>query len=797
MIRNYIKIAWRNIIKHKSYSFINIFGLTIGMASCILIGVYVQDELSYDKFHNDHELIYRITTSVQSQSSPTEHVSLTSRPVIEKIEEFPEVSHTTALVKWNPVLKRGADLFYDDLYFFARDDFFKIFTYKFLSGNPEEALRGTNKIVLTEDMQKKYFGNEDALGQELILNDTSVFYVSAVIQNAPQQSHFDFDFLVSYETLLKSSPIQPFEWLNLGTYAYAKVKEDTQINSLKEKVRPIISENFGEQLKGVGYQADVNLELMSDIYLYSKNTHPVGVLSDIKYVYIFSAVAIFILVLASINFMNLSTSKSMERAREVGMRKVLGSTKRRLVWQFLIESWIICLICLLLSLAIVYFALPLLRDLSGKSIHFSDLITFNNLAVLVSLFIVVGFLAGIYPAFVLSSFRPTTVLKGSFQRNRRGICVRKSLIVVQFVVSIGMLIGAVVANQQLEYMLNEDTGFTTENILVVRGQRLNQAQKKRFETIKEELSQIGGVYSVSASGSIPGKQTSELITSGEGLPETESKALHVLPVDYEFLDVYGLQLIEGRNFSREYPSDAGEAVLINKAAVDKLGYVSINEAMGKEISFANRKGRIIGVVSDFNYFSLKQPLTPMVFFMSPQSMSYFSVKYEEGKLNQVRKEVSNIWESFFPGYQFDYTLLKDDFEQQYVMEKKMNTILIIFTSLAIIIAGLGLYGLVSFTILLKTKEIGVRKVLGASEKSILYLLTQEFGILIIISYIIGTPLAWYLLEQWLQEFANRIHPGATSFLLVALIILVVTAFTISTLTIKAARKNPVISLRSE
>ena len=799
MLKNHFKIALRTLKKHKGYSFINVAGLALGLACCVLILFFVQDEISFDRFHTNADRIYRVAFNGYAPNSPPDRFAATSRTIGRVLrQEYPdEIEQLVRLSSWDPVVKHKGTYFFDDDFWYAEPEFLKIFTFPLRKGNPETALNDPNTLVMTEAMERKYFGDESALGQSLTLNDTLTFTVTGVMADFPLNSHFTTDFLVSFETLLALRP-ENEDWLALTGYTYLMLHQGVDADAFEAKMSDLVARNFGEVLDNIGLRTELLLQPLTDIYLHSDRGGEIGPTGDVAYIYVFAAIALFVLLIACINFMNLATARSMERAKEVGVRKIVGSSRGMLIRQFLSESVLMCALALVIAIGLIAATLPFFNELADKTISFSTLATPLYVLGLIGTVLLLGLLAGSYPAFLLSSFRSIDVLKGQFRSSRRGVFLRQGLVVFQFAISVALIASTVLVFNQLGFMRNQDLGFKKEQVLVIDAQGLQGSlMVQQYETAKTEFARLPAVQQVSASTQVPGHSSWVQLFTAEGLQENESRRAQVIVIDEDYLDTYQIDLVAGRSFSKDFETDQDEAILINEMAVGNIGWGSPEEAVGKTIDLGGGNRTVVGVVHDYHHNSLKQKLEPMVLVSMPQMFSFFSLRLATDDLSATMAQLEQTWQTLFPGYPFESFFLDVDFDTQYRTEQRLMRIFGIFSGLAILIACLGLFGLAAFTAQQRTKEIGVRKVLGASVPGIVLLLSKEFTRLVLFGVVLAVPAAYFAMDLWLDTFPYRVDISWTVFLVAGLAGLGIAWLTVSYQSIRAALTNPVNALRYE
>ncbi|WP_232541025.1 ABC transporter permease [Spirosoma endbachense] len=807
MIRNYFKIAFRNLKRQKVSTSINIVGLAIGLATCILIMLYVQDELSYDRYNQKADRIVRVSINLRLNGEDINGPTLGPSVAQNLRSEFPEVLQTTRIRnQGGGFVSYGTTSFKEDNLLYADSTFFQVFTIPLLKGNPQRALTEPNTVVLTEETARKYFGNQDPIGKILSFNSAKTPYrITGVVANVPENSHFRFDMLASLASLKEAENIG---WLgSMNFYTYLVLPEKYNYKQLEAKI-PQLAEKYVsvevqkflgislQQFRKKGDDFGVVLQPLTDIHLYSKggDLRPGG---DIRYVYVLTAIAVFMLLIACVNFMNLATATAARRSREVGIRKVLGSVKGQLQQQFLIESVLLAMISLLVGILLVGLVLPSFNQLTGKNLALTLFADPFIALKLVAGTVLVGLLAGSYPAFYLASFKPVFVLKGRIMAARKGFNLRSGLVVFQFFVTISLIIATVTADRQLRYMQSQKVGFDREQILVIQNTYMLRNNEAVF---RDKIIQHPQVIRGSISGDVPVGSTSG--NNSAVMPkEDPDKGVvsRLYNVDYEYIPTLGMPIAQGRNFSKSFPTDSS-AVILNETAVRALGWQK--NPIGKElIGKIDDKGRktfyrVIGVVSDFHFESLRQKIGPLVMFLGRNSGNIL-IKTRTDNLPRFLASLKQDWDSFAVAAPFTYSFLDDRFEQVYLSEQKIEQVLTLFSGLTIFIACLGLFGLATHTAEQRTKEIGVRKVLGASVPSIIALLSKDFLKLILIALVIASPIAWWGMNQWLKDFAYKVEIEWWIFALAGLLAVGIALLTVSFQSIKAALMNPVKSLRSE
>jgi len=808
MFKNYLKIAIRNVQKHKGYAFINIAGLAIGMACCILIVAYIVTELSYDKYNKNADRIYRIAAEV-NMGGFSGLIAVSNTPVGPVLhKDYPEVLNATRIRPLSKRLVKFEDRqFYEDRILYADDSIFDIFTFPMIKGDPKTALVTAYSVVLTEDTAQKYFGHDDPLGKVLKFNNQDDFTVTGVVKNVPKNSHFTFDMLCSFETYFARNKQAGENWFNFDLFTYLLLPENHDYRELEKKFPALIDKYMGKVIKALGGELKYFIQPMTSIHLHSHLDNELSGNSNILYIYIFSAIALFILFIACINFMNLATARSATRAKEVGMRKVIGAHKRELIKQFLGESIIYSFFSLLVALILVQFALPLFRSLSGTELGINYAEMPWLIPGLLGLVLFVGILAGSYPALFLSSFQPANVLKGSLKSGAASKRFRGVLVVAQFIISVTLIIGTGIIVNQLKYMKNTNLNFDKENVIVVR--ITDQKIRQSLDFVKNELKKIPGVISVAASSTVPGQGTSVTPFIPEGFTEDSSQLMENMDADHDFIPALGIKIVKGRNFSTEFGTDKKEAVLINETAVRKFGWdnpvgktIKAPEGEAPEEEGAEGVGvwtikTVIGVVKDFHLASLHKIIMPLYISNIPDYLDTISIKINPENTTNTLSLLKEKWKEIDPFRPFEYSFLEETFDSQYRSDERLSKIFASFTVFAIFIACLGLFGLASFMSEQRTKEIGIRKVLGASVPGIAVLLSKNFLKLVIIANIIAWPISYLVMKNWLQNFAYRTNVSLWTFMLTGALSLCIALLTVSYQSVKASLSNPVNAIKYE
>lgn len=807
MFKNYIKIAWRNLRKNPSYSFINIFGLALGMAVSILILLFIQDELSYDKYHENSDRIYRVSREWFNQNGETSlhlgHVAPPFGPLLE--EDFEAVREAVRFFQINPLVKYRDKAFVEEQFFFADADLFKVFSWEMLKGDPATALTYPDAIVLTRNAARKYFGNEDAMGESLEIEVdgmTFQFQVRGIVKNVPPNSHFQFDFLTSMEPVVQYYGGTEQFMSNYGSNNFATyllLQENYDYKTLQVQLPDFIDKHMGTNSEGVPASENTQLNLwpLTDIHLHSHLDSEIEANGNIEYVYIYTAIAIFILIIACINFMNLSTARSAKRAVEVGLRKVVGADRKSLIRQFIGESVFLAILAMLVAILLVELALPYFNNFVDKNLSLSFIANYYHLFGMMGIVLLVGLIAGSYPAFFLSGFEPSGVLKGTFKAGGIHQKFRSILVVSQFTISVALIVCMGIVHNQLEFMQNKDLGFDKDNIVTLPTS--NQIESN-FRSYREQLLQHPGIVNISVASRVP---SGRLLDAQDGMAEVNGQLQNIdnriadIHVSHNFMKTFGINLVAGRDFNYDLASDSTGAFILNESAVETIGWESPEQAIDKEFHYGSRRGRIIGVVQDFNFESLHQRIAPIVFLIPDNRISQVAVKMVDNRREEVLAFLKDRWSLWRPDYPFTYSFVEESFDEQYASERRLGKVFGYFAFLAVIIACLGLFGLASFTAQQRIKEIGIRKVLGATVSQIVLLLSQRFTMLVLLSIVISVPIAWYAMNSWLAGFAYRIDIPVLTFLWAGGAALIIAWLTVSYQSIKAATVNPVKSLRSE
>ncbi len=805
MIKSYFKIAWRNIIRQKGYSGINIIGLAIGIAGCLLILQYVSFELSYENFHVNKDRIYRVQLDRYDNGKLSTQWAAGAYAVGNSFKDaIPEIEDYVKLVGRDPVITEiNNQPVKIDKVFYTNNSFFRIFTYPLIEGNKEKVLTEPFTAAISETTARILYGTTNAVGKTLRLNRRRDYTITAVFKDAPVNTQLKPDILLSYASFIKivapnNDPETAWQWD--GCLTYLLLRKGADPNAVEKKFVPIVEKYTADEMKRFNAAANYYLEPLTDIHLYSHYIGEPAPNGDGKTTYLLLGIAFFIAVIAWVNYINLATARAVGRAKEVGIRKTVGSQRKQLIIQFLSESALLNAFALVLAIIIVVIAIPGFNRLSGQNLTFSLFNKTNFWLGLIGLFLFGVFFSGLYPAFVLSGFRPIEVLKGKMTATAKGSLLRKGLVVFQFSASLFLLIGTFAVYQQIQYMRKQSLGINIDQTLVVRPPMVltDSIYTQSMNAFKETLHLHTEVKGVTISTSIPGEAVGwnaggiKLV----GTNESTQKQYRVIGMDHDYLEQYGIKLIAGRYFSKDFGTD-DSAVVFNKKGFEQLGLNRPEDAVGKRIDFWGRRYTIVGVTENFHQQSLREAIEPLIFRLIPDVRGYLSIKTPASKASQAVSLVRSSWDKFFPGNTFEYFFLDDHFDQQYKADQRFGQVFGLFSLLAILVACLGLFGLASFTTIQRTKEIGIRKVLGASVLRILKLLYKEFALLLVIAFVVAVPVAWLTIGNWLQGYAFRVNIHWSYFLIPFASILIIALLTVSFQSIKAAIANPVKSLRTE
>lgn len=793
ILSNYLKIACRHMFRHKAFSLINIIGFSVGIACCLLVLMYVSHELNYDRYHREEDRVFRIGQRIQKEAAELETARVAT-PLIPAIKEsFPEVDHAVRfqVATWDNLVERSEKKFYEEWVLIAENELFNVLTIPFIRGNPEKALVRPGTVVITERIAKKYFGNENPLNKTLILWGNPV-EVTGVIQNCPDNTHLRYDIIISLNGFEKVWNLDNWGWT--GFYAYVKLKPHVDPALFEQKIRHVADRYIGAELKEWGESFTFFLQSITSIHLNSSLNMEIASPGNPRDIYIFSIIGFLILLVSCINFTNLTTARSTNRIKEVGIRKVVGAHRVQLAQQFLWESLLVSVISMVISFIVVVAVLPHFNQLTGQDFSFRSLLKPSILLFLLGLSLFAGVVAGSYPAFLLSRFLPVRILKGAAGSTAGGNAIRRFLVVAQFSITIVLLIGTLVVYRQIRFMKNMDLGFDKEQKLIVPGDI-----KERYESVKAEFMKNPSITGAAACWNVPGRLTNLIEARLIGEEEEKAQSMNFYYVDHDFIPEYDIEIVAGRSFQKEIRSDIYESFILNETAVRAFGFSSPEEVLGKKMYEGGSSGigTIIGVTKDFFYKGLQTKVEPLVMQVRPDFFSMISLEVRTDSLKETLRFVEKKWNELQLGRLFSYFFLDEDFNRHYRSEENLGRLYATLTLLALFISCLGLAGLSALSAQQRTKEIGVRKVLGASALSIFFLLLSEITKWVFIANIVAWPGAYFFMHKWLQSFAYRTKIGLWVFVFSAALAFLISVTTVSYQSLRAALANPSDSLRYE
>jgi len=800
MLKNYLKITLRDLKSKKGYFIINLLGLTIGITAFILIVIWIKAETSYDKFHRNTGNIYRVDYLLYEEGILEQHSASGSTGVGKEIKNmFPEVEDYTRFYRTESLVKYGDKTFKERNILYAQSSFFDLFSFPLVEGNPDSSLLAINHAVITEETARKYFGDENPMGKMITIDGASDFEVTGIVKSLPENSHLKFDILLSYENLIKSSRYWDNSWVSERVYSYILLSPGADAEALQSKL-PQIPETFiGEFMKEAFFLLEYKLVKLADIHLHSSVNNELEVNGSYRNVVSLGIIACLVLLIALINYINLATSRSLERAHEVGIRKVSGALKKDLIFQFLTESVILNLLALIVSLSGVLLSLPFFKQVMQSPLQI------NGLMIILLFFLLLLFgslLTGLLPAIYISRFAPGLVLKGKIPTGSKWIIrLKNSLVVFQFTISVILIICTITIYRQVNFMRHHDLGFDMEGLLVIDGPRIIRANSfesymNSLESFKNEIGALSMVTSISGSSNVPGTEIKNSRVFGipvEG--RNTEKRIDIYYIDNQFFNTYGLTLLAGDNFGAAIQEESNK-IILNESALLYFGFENIEGTVGKILRGGDQEVSITGIINDFNQESLKEMPGPIAFFNQPANM-YYTIKANMTGINQLIPELKKIWNTHYPGNPFNYFFLDDFYNEQYRAEQRFSGLFLVSSILAIIIACLGLSGLSAYSITRRTKEIGIRRTNGARISQVMILLTNDFVKWVIIAFVIATPVAWYVMNKWLQNFAYRTELSWWIFVLSGLLALMIALVTVSWQSWRAATRNPVEALRYE
>lgn len=787
MLKNLLKTAIRNLYKNFGYSSLNILGLTLGITSALFLIIYVADEVSYDRYNKNVDRIYRVSSKINEPDDQFTWIVAQIPFGPQVVQDFPEVQSFTRFISFQRTLfKYEEKEFFEENFYYADSTVFDIFSYKFIKGDPKAALLAPNKIVLTEKVANKYFGKADPIGKALIAGDKS-YEVTGIIEDIPTNSHFRFDALASRKNL----PKELGNWGNFGIFTYLLLPENLDVKSFQTKLKEMYPKYMEPIFGKMNIKIEYLLEPISRIHLYSTNAGEPEPTGSISYVYIFSIVALFLILIAAMNYMNLATARSTKRAREVGLRKVVGSRRSSLIIQFLSESTTFTIISLILSIILLALLLPKFNELAGKSFDLSIVYSPTILLSLIGVIVVVGIFGGSYPAFYLSRFSPVTVFKGEITQGSAGSRFRKVLVVTQFAISVAMIVCTLVVFKQINFLKNADQGFDQKDVI---GLQLNRGMIQKFPVLKQALKENPNILSIGTTNTAVGEGSGKVIFKMETDQGMIERGVNFAIVDPDFVETLGIKMLKGRDFQEDMPSDTLIGVIINETLAKRMNWA---DPIGKKVELGEFiKGSVIGVMKDYHQTGMYNQIESLLLIYRTRNNVVYA-KLSDKDIQATIRFIETKWKEVYPDKPFEYTFLSERFNQQFKADEKRGLIFTLFTILAILIACLGLFGLASYMVEQRTKEIGIRKVVGADELIIVRLISREFLTLIIIAIVIAFPIAYYMMSSWLQNYVYRTPLGVMVFILSAIITITLTFLTISYKAYKAAILNPASSLRTE
>lgn len=802
MVKNYLKVALRSLLKNRVFSLINITGLALGIAASLLILQYVNYELSYEDFNANADRIYRLKTNRYEKGALSTEWAAGVVSIGHLLKEnVADVEAYARLTQTGGVFSREDIEFAESKVYFANPDVFKVFDTSILYGDVTTALDEPFSVALSRTTANKYFGRTDVVGETMYFNKDRQIKITAVFEDVPNNSHFKYDILASWSTIAQGQRGEDMNrvWYWDGYFNYVMLNEGVDADAFAKKVDDLIETQWGDEMRDGETWMDFDLQPLSDIHLYSNYMMEAEVNGDGDAVYALLGISFFIIIIAWVNYINLATAKSMERAREVGLRKVLGSLRGQLIRQFLTESFLINLLAVVLAFAIVVLALPSFARLADQPMSLALFTQQGFWIGLAALFLVGTFLSGLYPAMVLSSYKPVDTLKGGTVSSSRGAWLRKGLVVFQFMASVGLIIGTYTVYEQISFMRSQDLGIDIDQTLVINGPSvLDSTYQEKLSAFQDVMKTNSNVENVVVSTGVPGRGVSWNAggIKKQGEPDTEGKQYRVIGIGYDFVETFGMEVIAGRSFDKSY-GDEGSKILFSRSAAKQMGFNNPEDALNTNVDFWGDVYTIVGVTEDYHHTSLKEDYDQLIFRMIPDASGFYSIKYNAANTQEVVRLAEERWAQFFPGNPFEYFFLDDRFSEQYKADQQFGNVFTIFSGLAIFVACLGLFGLAAFMTAKRTKEIGIRKVLGASISSILQLLSTDFMKLIMVSVVLAIPIAYYGMSQWLSGFAFRIDLYWYIFAIPALVVLLIALLTVSFQTLRAAKSNPIDSLRYE
>ena len=799
MIKNYFKIAWRNLWRNKTFTALNLSALTISLAACLIIFFWIRYELSYDRSGANADRVYRVALKLELEKQPVKEFAVTAAPLMPALlKDFPEIENGVRITGGNPLIGYNQQNFFTNRFFYADSTFFDVFGYPLIKGDRNTVLSDINSAVITESIAKKLFGNKEPIGQVITMNDTTPLKISGVAKDLPLNNHFYFDIITPMKLLERQTGPNGFSnWWNDSWYTYILLKDPQDAAALDTKIAGIIDKYNAKQNKELGLKGIQYLQPLTSIHLHSNLRGELNPNGNIQSLRILGFIAFFLLLVACINYVNLTTATSFKRAKEIGIKKVSGATVLQLMIQLLTEAIVISFISIALAIVLALSFLPLFNKLADTQVSLAAQVSFQFAAGLVLFSVLLGVAAGFFPSFYLSRIKPLITVRKTFFKPGATFSLRKALVVFQFSITVTLIIATIIAFQQLKYMQTRDLGFSKDQVLSIPLR--NQSEGAAKELLKNNFLTVPGISGTTSSSNVPGGRLSNIVVLPEGVARDRTQTMATLIVDYDFINVYKLNMAAGRGFSKEYGNDSSSFIL-NEAAVNELGWGVPQNAIGKNFTWnGTKEGKIIGVAKDFHFNSLQQKVQPMVMHILPNWFWYdnISVRIPTENAKATIQSLEAAWNKTLPGHPFDYSFVDEDYNKQYKTEQRLSSLSATFSILIIFISCLGLLGLTIVAVSQRTKEIGVRKVLGASVSGIAALLSKDFVKLVLIAIVIASPIAWWLMNNWLKDFAYRINIQWWVFLVAGLSALLIALITVSFQSIRAAIVNPVRSLRTE
>lgn len=797
MLSNHLKLFFRQFKKRPLNSVVNILGLAIGLAVCGLIGMYIASEMSVDRFHEKGDRIYRVNSWLQTPEGQSNSIPTVGRPVAITIaEEVPEIEKVVPMHRYGTSILHEQKRYFEEVYF-AGEHFFEVFSFPLLEGDPVTALKEPYTVVLTEKIKQKFFGDEPALGKTLIMGDSTPFRVTGIAKDPPT-THLQMEVLTSIATFYTMGA-DLTQWFTLDGYCYVMLGEKTSYEMAAAKLENIPMEKKGEMFKDYGYICNLELDPLEDIHLNAKASYGMKPNGDLKRLKLLGMIALFVLLIGCINFINLTTAQTAERAKEIGIRKTIGASRWALMGQTLGDALLLVFMSSVVAALIMDLGLPLFNELTDQALSLHFFLQQQIWPAILLFLLMTGLLAGIYPAIAQARLRPIESLKGQYREGKSGGNLRKVLVVAQFGISIILVISTIVVFRQLSFMQNSELGFQQDQMLIINARKTPRKQFiENYETLKQELQNVAGVELVSGTTAIPGRTGwGGQIVTPEGAPENMNYIMEVIPSDHDYVTTLGLKVKAGRDFSPSFSTDAEEGVLLNEKACQIIGWTP-EEAIGKKIWTSGRDdGVVVGVLEDYHQHGLQSEINATLNFVSTRTYRYLMLRLNSTDFQASIQSAKAVWETQFPGYPFDYEFLDDAFNKQYQEEARLSRTFGIFAFLGILTACLGLFGLSVFMAEKRTKEIGIRKVLGATVQQLVSLLSKDFLKLVLFAIVIGAPVAWYLMGKWLENFAYHINIKWWMFALAGGLALAIALLTVSVHAIRAALANPIQALRDE